>query len=127
MKRTAKIVVSCVLGALFFLASPAPALRAEEGDRFIFAAKSNNLWILNKEKRKVMYAIFEKPSYMWKTSAVTVPKEFDLDHSILLAVGNRGKFAFLCDKMTGKVTFFLVNGDGYIERYMDFEPPRSMK
>jgi hypothetical protein len=129
MKRTSRLsfllVAVVTMGLVSGLVVPAPAETAD--NHFLYSAQSNSLWVLNKTTRKLMLTIFENPGYVWKSRKGSVPDDFNLENAVLIAVGSRGKFVFLCDQITGKVLFFNVTGDGFIERYSEFDGAKELK
>jgi len=89
---------------------------AGDGGTFIFSAQSNNIWVLNKSNRKMMFIQLEEEE-VWKSSATTIPAGFDMEKCKLEAVGGRGTSVFLYDKSSGKVTLYKVQKDHTIHQF----------
>ena len=92
----------------------------ESGKKFLTAGSYINIWVLNKETRKMMFVSFQEQNKLWKSQAVTIPFHFDLDKCVLSAAGGRGKAVFLHDSSSGMTTMFLVGNDRQVVQYTEF-------
>ncbi len=61
---------------------------------------------------------FEKKNRIWKSNAITIPEEFNINESIITAVGMRGTSVFLFDKSSGLITLYSAGDDGKIMTYI---------
>ena len=93
---------------------------AESGEKFLTAGSYVNIWVLNKETRKMMFVSFQDKDTLWKSQAVTIPPQFNLDKCVLSAAGGRGKAVFLHDSSSGMTTMFLVDKNHTVVQYMGF-------
>ncbi len=93
---------------------------AESGEKFLTAGSYINIWILNKETRKMMFVSFQEEDELWKSQVVTIPSHFNLDKCVLSAAGGRGKAVFLHDSSSGMKRMFLVKNDHTVVQYMGF-------
>lgn len=105
-----------VLLALTALA-PLPAAAGDGGD-FISSAVSNNIWILKKSTRTLIFMQFSEPAKLWKSNPVIVPPDFNLEACTLTAVGTRGTSVFLQDRASGLVTFYEAKKDHTVVPYL---------
>ena len=92
----------------------------DSGEKFLTAGSYINIWVLNKETRKMMFVNFEDPNTLWKSQAVTIPTHFNLDTCVLSAAGGRGKAVFLHDSSSGMTTMFLVDKNHTVVQFMEF-------
>ena len=121
MKRS--YLISGALICLFFVVSCFAFTGTgytESGEKFLAAGSYINMWVLNKETRKMMFISFQEKDELWKSQVVTVPSHFNLDKSVLSVAGGRGKAAFLHDSSSGMTTMFLVEKDRTVVQYMEF-------
>ena len=100
---------------------------AESGDNFIFSAQSNSIWVLNKSTKQMIFVQFQKEDKVWKSNQVTVPASFNLDKSVLKAVGGRGTSVFLYDKASGMTTLYRVNKDHSVAKYTVVDTGKDLK
>ena len=92
----------------------------DSGEKFLTAGSYINMWVLNKETRKMMFVSFQEANTLWKSQVVTIPPQFDLDKCALSAAGGRGKAVFLHDSSSGMTTMFLVDKNHTVVQFMDF-------
>ena len=92
----------------------------ESGEKFLSAGSYINIWVLNKETRKMMFVSFQEKDELWKSQVVIIPPDFDLDKCVLSAAGGRGKAVFLHDTSSGMTTMYLVENDHTVIQYMRF-------
>jgi hypothetical protein len=59
----------------------------DSGEKFLTAGSYINIWVLNKETRKMMFVSFQEADELWKSQVVTIPPQFDLDKCALSAAG----------------------------------------
>ena len=93
---------------------------AESGEKFLTAGSYINIWVLNKETRKMIFVSFQDKNTLWKSQVVTIPSNFNLDKCSLSAAGGRGKAVFLHDSSSGMTTMFLAEKDRTVIQYTGF-------
>ena len=89
----------------------------ESGKKFLTAGSYINIWILNKETRKIMFVSFQEQDELWKSQVATIPSHYDLENCVLSAAGGRGKAVFLHDSLSGMTTMFLVDKNRTVVQY----------
>lgn len=127
MKKTMIGQAVMVLSMFVAVTMYAAFAQAEEKENYVFAAQSNNIWILEKSSRRIVLVGYEKPDNPWKTEIVAVPAGFNLDNCRLTAVGIRGTAAFLQDASSGKLAFFHAKDDGSVTCYDDFSATKAFQ
>ena len=90
------------------------------GEKFLTAGSYINIWVLNKETRKMMFVSFQEADELWKSQVATIPAHFNLDKCVLSVAGGRGKAVFLHDSSSGMTTMFLVEKNRSVVQYMEF-------
>jgi hypothetical protein len=100
---------------------------AQSGEDILVSFQSNSGWILNKSARKLMYFQYTKHNEVWKSNAVTLPANIDLNNCILDCVGSRGNAVFLFDKTSDTIYFFQVLKDHSIMQYTSFDVKSYLK
>ncbi len=100
---------------------------AQSGEDVLVSFQSNSGWILNKSARKLMFLKYTKHNEVWKSNAVTLPANIDLNNCILQAVGSRGNAVFLFDKTSDTIYFFQVLKDHSIMKYVNFNAQTQTK
>ena len=128
MKRRALVVgilLCLVLGfSSFILVGPASA---ESGENYVVTAYGQNIWVLNKATRKIIFYQIEKKGDVWKSEQVTVPAEINLDQCIFQAAGRRGAEVILLDKSTGMMTMYEVKSNHSLDKYQDIDVRTDLK
>ncbi|UCF00884.1 MAG: hypothetical protein JSV14_10825 [Deltaproteobacteria bacterium] len=89
------------------------------GEKFLTAGSYINIWVLNKETRKMMFVSFQEADELWKSQVVTIPAHYNLDKCVLSAAGGRGKAVFLHDSSSGMKTMFLVDKNRTVVQFME--------
>ena len=92
----------------------------ESGEKFLTAGSYINIWVLNKETRKMMFVSFQEADTLWKSQVATIPAHYNLDKCVLSAAGGRGKAVFLHDSSSGMTTMFLVDKNRTVVQFMEF-------
>ena len=129
MKRSTLITASVLLCiALFvFCLIFINTTSAQSGEDILVSFESNSGWILNKSARKLMFFKYLKHNEVWKSNAVTLPPNIDLNNCILDCVGSRGAAVFLFDKTSDTIYFFQVLKDHSIMEYTNFDVKAYLK
>ena len=122
MRRTHSSIVAliCLFVVVACFGFTGTAGYAESGEKFLTAGSYINIWVLNKETRKMMFVSFQEKDELWKSEVVIVPSQFNLDKCVLSAAGGRGKAVFLHDSSSGMTTMFLVEKDRRVTQFMGF-------
>jgi hypothetical protein len=89
-------------------------------DQFISVGGYNNIWIINKTTRELIFVQFEKKDKLWKSEVVSIPASYDLDHSVWIPAGGKVRSVILQDQSSGMTTFFTIKGDHSVEKYLDY-------
>jgi len=100
---------------------------SESGEKFLTSGSYINIWVLNKETRKMMFVSFQEADELWKSQVVTIPSQFNLDKCALSAAGGRGKAVFLHDSSSGMTTMFLVANNHTVVQYMLFNGATELR
>ena len=74
-----------------------------------------------------MFFKYLKHNEVWKSNAVTLPPNIDLNNCTLQAVGSRGIAVFLFDKTSDTIYFFQVLKDHSIKEYVNFDVKAYLK
>jgi len=89
-------------------------------DQFISVGGYNNIWIINKTTRKLIFVQFEKKDKLWKSEVVSIPASYDLNHSVWIPAGGKVISVILQDQSSGMTTLFTIKGDHSVEKYLDY-------
>ena len=129
MKRSRLITASVLLCITLFVFCLIfiNTTSAQSGEDVLVSFQSNSGWILNKSARKLMFFKYLKHNEVWKSNAVTLPPNIDLNNCILDCVGSRGNAVFLFDKTSDTIYFFQVVKDHSIREYVNFDVKAYLK
>ena len=94
---------------------------AQSGGNFIVAIKHSSMWAVNKSTRKLMFLKYQEENKVWKSDQITVPTDIDLNNTVLIATGREGTQVFLYDKASGFLTFYEVQKDRSIKKYISVD------
>ena len=100
---------------------------AQSGEDYVVTAYGQNIWVLNKATRKIIFYQIEKKGDVWKSEPVTVPAEVNLDQCIFQSAGRRGAEVILLDKSTGMMTMYEVKSNHSVKKYQDIEVRMDLK
>jgi hypothetical protein len=129
MKRSTLITASILLCITLFVFCLIfiKTTSAQSGEDILVSFESNSGWILNKSARKLMFLKYTKHNEVWKSNAVTLTPNIDLNNCTLQAVGSRGNAVFLFDKTSDTIYFFQVLKDHSIMEYVNFDVKAYLK
>jgi len=129
MKRSTLITASVLLCITLFVFCLIfiKTTSAQSGEDVLVSFQSNSGWILNKSARKLMFFKYLKHNEVWKSNAVTLPPNIDLNNCILDCVGSRGAAVFLFDNTSDTLYFFQVLKDHSIREYVNFDVKAYLK
>jgi hypothetical protein len=129
MKRRKLITTSVLLCITLFVfcLTFIKTTSAQSGEDILVSFESNSGWILNKSARKLMFFKYTKHNEVWKSNAVTLPANIDLNNCILDCVGSRGNAVFLFDKTSDTIYFSQVLKDHSIMEYTNFDVKSYLK
>ena len=94
---------------------------AQSEGNFIIAIKHSSMWAVNKSTRKLMFLKYQEENKVWKSDQITVPTDIDLNNTVLIATGREGTQVFLYDKASGFLTFYEVQKDRSIKKYISVD------
>jgi hypothetical protein len=100
---------------------------AQSGEDYVVTAYGQNIWILNKATRKLIFYQIEKKGDVWKSEQVTIPAEINLDQCIFQAAGRRGAEVILLDKSKGSMTMYEVKSNHSVDKYQDIDVGTDLK
>ena len=100
---------------------------AQRGENFIVAIRHSSMWAVNKSTRKLMFLKYQEENKVWKSDQITVPTDIDLNNTLLLATGREGTQVFLYDQASGLVTFYEVQKDRSIKKYISVDLANDLK
>ena len=103
------------------------AASAQSGEDYVVTAYGQNIWVLNKATRKIIFYQIEKKGDVWKSEQATIPAEINLDQCIFQAAGRRGAEVILLDKSTGTMTMYEVKSNHSIDKYQDIDVRTDLK
>jgi hypothetical protein len=113
-----------VLGFGLIVGADAPAWAGED---FLFSGESNNVWVVNKATKKMVFVQFQKEETIWKSNLVTLPSDLNMDALKIQAVGSRGTSVIVSDKSSGRVTMYTVNDDRSVRKYVTVDIAAELK
>ena len=114
-----KALLICIVVCILSL-SQGDTASANNADQFISVGGYNNIWIINKTTRELIFVQFEKKDKLWKSEVVSIPASYDLDHSVWIPAGGKVRSVILQDQSSGMTTFFTIKGDHSVEKYLDY-------
>ena len=100
---------------------------AKSGGNFIVAIKHSSMWAVNKSTRKLMFLKYQEENKVWKSDQITVPTDIDLNNTKLMATGREGTQVFLYDKASGFVSFYEVQKDRSIKKFVNVDLAVDLK
>ena len=119
-------LIVCISVLVFSLSIVNVAWAQSEGN-FIVATSHSCMWALNKSTRKLMFLKYQDENKVWKSDQITVPTDVDLNNTLLIATGREGTQVFLYDKVSGFVTFYEVQKDRSIKKYINVDLANDLK
>ena len=100
---------------------------AQSEGNFIVAIKHSSMWAVNKSTRKLMFLKYQDENKVWKSDQITVPTDVDLNNTLLIATGREATQVFLYDTASGFVTFYEVQKDRSIKKYINVDLASDLK
>ena len=100
---------------------------AQQGENYIISTRHSCVWALNKSTRKLMFLKYQDENKVWKSDQITVPSDIDLNNSQLIATGREGTQVFLYDNSSGLVTFYEVDKDRSIKKFVTVDLASDLK
>jgi hypothetical protein len=100
---------------------------AKQGENFIISTRRSCVWALNKSTRKLMFLKYQDENKVWKSDQITVPSNIDLNNSLLIATGREGTQVFLYDNSSGLITFYEVEKDRSIKKFVSVDLAGDLK
>jgi hypothetical protein len=102
---------------------------AQSKGNFVVATTTRQscVWALNKSTRKLMFLKYQDENKVWKSDPITVPTDVDLNYTSLIATGREGTQVFLYDKASGFVTFYEVQKDRSIKKFVNVDLATDLK
>ena len=100
---------------------------AQQGSNYIISTRHSCVWALNKSTRKLMFLKYQDENKVWKSDQITVPTDIDLNSSLLIATGREGTQVFLYDNSSGLVTFYEVEKDRSIKKFVSVDLASDLK
>ena len=94
---------------------------------FIVATKQSSMWAVSKSTRKLMFLKYQDENKVWKSDQITVPTDVDLNNTLLIATGSEATQVFLYDKASGLVTFYEVQKDRSIKKFVNVDLASDLK
>ncbi len=118
--------IVCISAFVLSLTIVDVAWAKSEGN-FIVAIKHSSMWAVNKSTRKLMFLKYQDENKVWKSDQITVPTDVDLNNTRLIATGREATQVFLYDKASGFVTFYEVQKDRSIKKYVNVDLASDLK
>jgi hypothetical protein len=100
---------------------------AQNEGNYIVSTRHSCVWALNKSTRKLMFLKYQDENQVWKSDQITVPTDVDLNNTRLIATGREGTQVFLYDKASGFVTFYEVQKDRSIKKFVNVDLASDLK
>ena len=100
---------------------------AQSEGNFIVAIKHSSMWAVNKSTRKLMFLKYQEENKVWKSDQITVPTDVDLNNTLLIATGREATQVFMYDKASGFVTFYEVQKDRSIKKFVNVDLANDLK
>jgi hypothetical protein len=100
---------------------------AQSEGNYIVSTSHSCVWALNKATRKLMFLKYQDENKVWKSDPITVPTDVDLNNTLLIATGREGTQVFLYDKASGFVTFYEVQKDRSIKKFVNVDLATDLK
>ena len=102
---------------------------AQSEGNYIVATTNRHscVWALNKSTRKLMFLKYQDENKVWKSDQITVPTDVDLNNTLLTATGREGTQVFLYDKASGFITFYEVQKDRSIKKFVNVDLANDLK
>ena len=128
IKRFAVRVGSIIcISVLVFSLTIVDVAWAQQGENYIISTRHSCVWALNKSTRKLMFLKYQDENKVWKSDQITVPTGIDLNNSLLIATGREGTQVFLYDNSSGLVTFYEVEKDRSIKKFVSVDLASDLK
>ena len=118
--------IICISVLVFSLTIVDIAWAQNEGN-YIVSIRHSCVWALNKSTRKLMFLKYQDENQVWKSDQITVPTDVDVNNTLLIATGREGTQVFLYDKASGFVTFYEVQKDRSIKKYINVDLASDLK
>jgi hypothetical protein len=119
------VMLCFMLGFLGVLFVGTPS--AQSGEDYVVTAYGQNIWVLNKATRKLIFYQIEKKGDVWKSEPVSVPAGVNLDQCLFQSAGRRGAEVILLDKSTGVMTMYEVKSNHSVKKYQDIDVRVDLK
>jgi hypothetical protein len=74
-----------------------------------------------------MFLKYQEENQVWKSDKITVPTDIDLNNTSLIATGREGTQVFLNDKASGFITFYEVQKDRSIKKFISVDLANDLK
>lgn len=100
---------------------------AQQGGNYIISTRHSCVWALNKSTRKLMFLKYQDENKVWKSDQITVPTDIDLNSSQLIATGREATQVFLYDNSSGLITFYEVEKDRSIKKFVSVDLASDLK
>lgn len=126
-KMVVKVASIVCISTLVFSLTIVNVAWAESGANFIVAIRHSSMWAVNKSTRKLMFLKYQEENKVWKSDPITVPTDVDLDNTSLIATGREGTQVFLYDQASGFITFYEVQKDRSIKKFVNVELATELK
>jgi hypothetical protein len=118
--------IVCIFALVFSLSVVEVAWAQSEGN-FVVATRRSCVWALNKATRKLMFLKYQDENKVWKSDPITVPTDVDLNNTLLIATGREGTQVFLYDQASGFITFYEVQKDRSIKKFVNVHLATDLK
>jgi hypothetical protein len=115
------------ISVLVFSLTIVDSVWAQQGENYIISTRHSCVWALSKTTRKLMFLKYQDENKVWKSDQITVPTDIDLNNSLLIATGREGTQVFLYDKSSGFVTFYEVEKDRSIKKFVSVDLASDLK
>ncbi|MGD8435614.1 MAG: hypothetical protein PVI73_15965 [Syntrophobacterales bacterium] len=126
-KFAARVGSIICISALVFSLTIVDVAWAQSGDNFIVAIRHSSMWAVNKSTRKLMFLKYQEENKVWKSDPITVPTDVDLNNTSLIATGREGTQVFLYDQASGFITFYEVQKDRSIKKFVNVDLATDLK
>lgn len=126
-KMAVKVASIISISALIFSLSIVKVAWAQSERNFVVATRHSCVWAINKATRKLMFLKYQDENKVWKSDPITVPTDVDLNNTSLIATGREGTQVFLYDQASGFITFYEVQKDRSIKKFVNVDLATDLK
>ena len=128
-KMAVKVASVICISTLVFSLTIVNVAWAQSERNFVIATTTRHscVWALNKATRKLMFLKYQDENKVWKSDPITVPTDVDLNNTSLIATGREGTQAFLYDQASGFITFYEVQKDRSIKKFVNVDLATDLK